>query len=89
MALLLGHIPHPDCEFHRRPEVIEFVLTLKVMGFDHFPTRLQLTVQDFLLSFSNPNVYFHSATAYDILRMAGVEVGKRDYLGALRLKPAG
>jgi hypothetical protein len=49
MALLLGHLPHPDREFHRRPEVIEFVLTLKVMGFDHFPTRLQLAVQDFLL----------------------------------------
>ena len=51
--------------------------------------RLDFTVQDFLLSFSNPNVYFHSATAYDILRMTGVELGKRDYLGALRLKQAG
>lgn len=51
--------------------------------------RLDFAVQDFLLSFSNPNVYFHSATAYDILRMKGVEIGKRDYLGALRLKPAG
>ncbi|MBO80395.1 DUF1993 domain-containing protein [Citromicrobium bathyomarinum] len=48
--------------------------------------RLDFTVQDFLLSFSNPNVYFHSATAYDILRMAGVGIGKRDFLGALRVK---
>ena len=48
--------------------------------------RLDFTVQDFLLSFSNPNIYFHSATAYDILRMAGVELGKRDYLGAMRVK---
>jgi hypothetical protein len=28
-----------------------------------------------------PNVFFHVTTAYDILRQAGVELGKRDYLG--------
>jgi uncharacterized protein len=28
-----------------------------------------------------PNVFFHVATAYDILRQAGVELGKLDYLG--------
>ncbi len=45
---------------------------------------MDFTGQDFLLSFSQPNFYFHAATAYDILRMKGVPVGKRDYLGALR-----
>jgi hypothetical protein len=48
--------------------------------------KLPFTAQDFLLSFSVPNFHFHSATAYDILRMRGVPLGKRDYLGALRLK---
>ena len=28
-----------------------------------------------------PNVFFHCATAYDILRHNGVELGKRDFLG--------
>jgi hypothetical protein len=28
-----------------------------------------------------PNFYFHAATAYDILRHNGVELGKRDFLG--------
>lgn len=28
-----------------------------------------------------PNVYFHLTTAYDILRHAGLELGKQDYLG--------
>jgi hypothetical protein len=28
-----------------------------------------------------PNFYFHATTAYDILRHAGVEIGKRDFLG--------
>ena len=31
---------------------------------------------DFLI----PNFYFHMVTAYDILRMAGVPIGKRDYM---------
>lgn len=39
--------------------------------------------QDYLLRFVWPNVYFHIATAYDILRHNGLELGKRDYLGAL------
>lgn len=33
-------------------------------------------VNDFLI----PNFYFHLVTAYDILRMAGVPIGKRDYM---------
>ena len=36
---------------------------------------------DYLLHFATPNFYFHLVTAYDILRYAGVAVGKRDFLG--------
>lgn len=35
----------------------------------------------FLLGHAIPNVYFHTTTAYNILRHNGVELGKRDYLG--------
>jgi hypothetical protein len=35
----------------------------------------------YLLARAIPNFYFHVATAYDILRHNGVELGKRDYLG--------
>ena len=42
------------------------------------------TAENFLLSFSQPNFYFHATTAYDILRMKGVKIGKRNFLGALR-----
>jgi len=48
--------------------------------------RRVFTAEGFLLSFSLPNFYFHATTAYDILRMKGVPVGKRDFMGALRLK---
>jgi uncharacterized protein len=40
---------------------------------------------DFVLSFSLPNFHFHCATAYDILRQAGAPIGKRDFLGAVRV----
>jgi hypothetical protein len=36
----------------------------------------------YLLEFVLPNVYFHSAAAYAILRHCGVELGKKDFLGA-------
>lgn len=46
--------------------------------------RWDFSGQDFLMSFSQPNFYFHAATAYDILRANGVSVGKADYLGQVR-----
>ena len=36
----------------------------------------------YLLGFALPNFYFHVTTAYALLRHNGVEVGKRDYMGA-------
>lgn len=47
---------------------------------------LPFTVENFLLSLSVPNMHFHATTAYDILRSQGVPVGKRDYIGAMRMK---
>ena len=47
--------------------------------------KMPFTAENFLLSFSQPNFYFHAATAYDILRMKGLAVGKRDFLGQMRL----
>jgi len=37
--------------------------------------------QPFLLTFAMPNFYFHTTTAYAILRQYGVEIGKRDFMG--------
>ena len=48
--------------------------------------RMDYSAEDFLLSFSLPNFYFHASTAYDILRVAGVPLGKRDYLGRPRIR---
>ena len=48
------------------------------------PRRLAFTSETFFLSFSLPNVHFHAAMAYAILRTNGVPLGKRDYEGVLR-----
>ena len=52
------------------------------------PRRLAFTSETLILSFSLPNFYFHVVTAYDILRTRGVPLGKRDYEGRLRTRPA-
>ncbi len=48
--------------------------------------QLPFTAEGFLMSFSLPNFYFHATTAYDILRHKGVPIGKRDFMGRLKLK---
>ena len=45
-----------------------------------------MTAIDYLVEHALPNFFFHVTTAYAILRQAGVEVGKRDYLGSLSLR---
>jgi len=44
--------------------------------------RREYTAENFLLGFSRPNFHFHATTAYALLRMKGVAIGKVDYLGA-------
>jgi hypothetical protein len=52
------------------------------------PRRLAFTPETYILSFALPNFHFHAVTAYDILRTRGVPLGKRDYEGRLRTRPA-
>jgi len=44
--------------------------------------QMTFTGQQYLLTFAIPNFYFHITTAYALLRQCGVEIGKRDFLGA-------
>jgi uncharacterized protein len=57
------------------------------MRFEFGTRRMDFTVEDFLLTFSLPNFYFHAASAYGVLRNQGLPIGKLNYLGKLRLKP--
>jgi len=60
----------------------------KKLDFQIGPRRLAFTPETFFLSFALPNFHFHAVTAYDILRTRGVPLGKRDYEGRLRTRPA-
>lgn len=41
---------------------------------------------EYAVQHSIPNLYFHVSVAYEILRHNGVDIGKKDYLGALPFK---
>ncbi len=58
----------------------------KTVEFRFRDRAMPFTAENYLLSFAMPNFYFHATTAYDILRQKGVPLGKRDFLGQLRLK---
>lgn len=45
-----------------------------------------LTGEEYVIHHMIPNLYFHVTTAYSILRHNGVDVGKKDYLGAMPYK---
>lgn len=52
-------------------------LVIKVMGKD-----TEFVGIDLLQNRALPNFYFHLTTAYNILRLNGIEIGKRDFMGA-------
>ncbi len=60
------------------------VLEGKDMKFKAGSFEMGFTGENFLLSFSLPNFYFHATTTYDIFRKEGMALSKMDYLGCLR-----
>ena len=79
-------------ELHERiAKTIAFLDTIKPEQLEGSESRdIVLTLRDrklefkglqYLLTWVQPNFYFHVTTAYDILRHNGVEIGKRDFMG--------
>ncbi|GAB3384001.1 DUF1993 domain-containing protein [Lysobacter fragariae] len=46
------------------------------------PKERTLSGQDYLLRYGLPQFFFHVTTAYGLLRHGGVEIGKKDFMGA-------
>lgn len=77
----------------RIERTIAYVGTLKQSDIDGSETREivrplrgephKFTGVNYLLQFALPNFFFHAATAYDILRHNGLEIGKADFIGVL------
>jgi hypothetical protein len=53
------------------------VISLKVRGND-----VQMDGYTYVTLMVLPNFYFHLTTAYNLLRMNGVQIGKSDFIGA-------
>jgi uncharacterized protein len=77
----------------RIAKTIEYLKSIKQSEIDGTETKeisitfpsgqtRQFSGQSLLLGNSLPNFYFHATTAYDIIRQCGVEIGKRDFMGA-------
>ena len=70
-------------------KTIEFVESVAAGQYDNAATRVvkvswvpgRLTGENYLLQIVIPNVYFHVAMAYAILRTNGVDLGKKDFIG--------
>lgn len=45
------------------------------------PKEKRFTGQSYLFNYGLPHFFFHTTTAYAILRHNGVEIGKKDYIG--------
>ena len=81
----------------RIQKTIDFVESAEASGFEGSETReivmpagpdvkVKLQGQEFLTGFALPNFYFHASMTYALLRQAGVDLGKRDFLGAIEME---
>ena len=75
----------------RITKTIEFMESVPATAFEgaedrevilKFRPQEKFTGATYFTGFATPNFYFHMTTAYDILRHNGVDIGKRDFLGA-------
>lgn len=57
----------------------------KPMLFKMSSMELPFTAENFVMSFSLPNFYFHTSMVYALLRKAGVPLGKVDYIGPMKI----
>ena len=93
---------HPDVEKtfpeirQRIQTVRDYLATFSAKDFEggetknvnvpFFPPGKAITAGDYVRELMLPNFYFHTTTAYAILRHNGVEVGKNHFIGTLSLK---
>ncbi len=65
-----------------KPEQINGKEGIEIVTRPGTPKEKRFSGQAYLLSYGLPQFFFHVTTAYALLRHNGVEVGKRDYMGA-------
>ena len=64
------------------PDRFDDAATREIVTQAGTPREKRFNGQSYLLNYGLPHFFFHTTTAYAILRHNGVEVGKKDYLGS-------
>lgn len=64
-----------------KPEQFDTAATREIVTQAGTPKEKRFTGQSYLLNYALAHFFFHTTTAYSILRHNGVEVGKKDYVG--------
>ena len=82
-----------DDVYSRIQRAIDYINTFKPEQIDGSESRaihlkmrngeMNFEGQAYLLSFVLPNLFFHCTTAYNILREAGTQIGKPDFIGGV------
>ena len=65
-----------------KPEQIDGKEGIEIVTRPGTPKEKRFSGQAYLLTYGLPQFFFHVTTTYALLRHNGVEVGKRDYMGA-------
>ena len=78
--------------FARVKKTLDYIDSIPAAAFDGSETRdikiplrdrtVEFKGLDFLQKWALPNFFFHHVTAYNLLRHNGVDIGKKDFLGA-------
>jgi len=92
---------HPDTETTiadlrtRISTVMTYLDTFKATDFDGAADRTlslprwegkKMSALDYVVEHATPNFFFHATTTYLLMRHNGVDIGKRDFLGALNYR---
>jgi hypothetical protein len=64
------------------PELFNEAAQREIVTRPGTPKERRFSGQDYLLHYGLPQFFFHVTTAYALLRHNGVEIGKKDYMGA-------
>jgi hypothetical protein len=82
-----------DDVYSRIQRAIDYINTFKPEQVDGSEDRaikvksrngeMNFVGQAYLLDFVLPNVFFHCATAYNLVRQAGTQIGKQDFIGGM------
>jgi len=92
---------HPDTETsvaalkQRIATVVSYLDTFTAKDFEGDSDRMislpwwegkKMSAADYVTEHAQPNFFFHATTVYALLRHAGIEVGKRDFLGNMNFR---